>query len=82
MECMEHDAEPREELQTVQTALDHEVPVLAAVAETVEVDSAERVVVALAAAAGGEVIDWAAVAMGFEGGVVDNLVAVVEMRAV
>ena len=82
---MEHDAEPREELQTVQTALDHEVPVLAAVAETVEVDSAavaERVVVALAAAAGGEVIDWAAVAMGFEGGVVDNLVAVVEMRAV
>ena len=54
---MEHDAEPRDELQTVHTALDHKVPVLAAVAETVEVDSAERVVVALAAAAGGEVID-------------------------
>ena len=81
----EHAAEPWEELQNVQTAPDHKVPELEAAAETVVVDTAavaEVAVIALAAVAGGEVIDWAAVAMGFEGGVVVNLVAVVEMRAV
>ena len=73
----EHAAEPWEELQNVQSAPDHKVPELEAVAETVVGDTAavaEVAAIALAAVAGGEVIDWAAVEMG-----VDNLVAVAEI---